>query len=277
MKNYLRKTVLFGLCFCMALSAAFVANPIKSEAGQIKGILTWNKTVSKKECDINGDGKMDIISIKTKMDEWDYYIERCSLYINGKKAFSMKNVNCLDVEARFVAVTKKERYIQLTGYSENGYVEFSYLLKYQSGQLKKVKSFTVGTHRRDVVAISKKNLIIACQEQLALTGYIEYRVKYTKKAGKWVKATKTYPVKDSSWNGDGNCMYTSKKKVRLYKNRSCKGDYYVINAGKKFKLLKIRHGNDTTYGYFKCGKKYGWINIDNYNNYGTFKNVMLAG
>ena len=229
--------------------------------------------------DITNDGKADVIKINTKLDEYGYYIEKYVIYVNGKKAYTGKGGGLL-LEASHVYVDKKESYLNIYASSENDCCDFSILLKYTGGKLKKVNSFEFGSHNTRVSKINKKKMVITSTYQPTATGYIDYEIKFEKRAGKWKQSSKTYEVV-GGWFCDSKERYTTKKAIKLYKASTCTGASFKVKKGKKVQLLKVKPYEDEwgtcLRGQFKYGKKKGWMDLDDFANYEVFKGVMLAG
>ena len=263
--------VMFSLLVMMVV---FGHDCKKVEAGSVKAL---DKTA---EVDITGDGKKDKIKIKTTKED-GYIFRKYSIYINGKKAYTQK-LWAYNLGVEHVKVSAKESYLYVWSTSENAWHEFADLLQYKKGKLVKVNDLQHGSHEIQVKSVSKKKLVVSCREQYSATGYLSYDVVYKKKNKKWVKLSDEYKVTAKGFDYS-KPQFQSKKEIKLYKSASCTGAYSQIPKGKTFTLIKIRRGFDSdgelkVYGYFKCGKKKGWMDIENYEkSLGVFKGVMLAG
>lgn len=232
------------------------------------------------QCDITNDGGMDNLRIYTLKDQG--YIYDYSIYINGKKAYDGYAEGSLRIDINYLRVTSRESYLNVYGTSDSEVCTFSILLKYKRGKLKKVNTFSYGTYSTQVVKINKKKLVVESSSQPGATGHLMYHIVYKKKNGKWIKKTNAHKV-SMCWCGEGDNEFISTKRIKMYKKSACKGARYKIKAGKRFKLLKVKlkkdeYQMDICYGYFKCGRKKGWIALDDYEtSRDIFRNVQLVG
>ena len=267
-KLYLFTLAIFAVLFISGINCK------DAKAGSVKEIGTYSN-----KYDITNDGKADVIKIKGKSSYG--YIYDYKIYVNGNKVYTGKSdFGSYELSASYAYVNKKESYLNVYGSSDNNCCAFSILLKYVDGKLKEVNDFKFGTYDTKVVKINKKKMIVESTTQPTATGYIDYEIKFVKRAGKWKQSSKTYEVV-GGWFGDSKERYTTKKAIKLYKASTCTGASFKVKKGKKVQLLKVKPYEDEwgtcLRGQFKYGKKKGWMDLDDFANYEVFKGVMLAG
>lgn len=259
----------------MAVALITVANGKEVEAGKLTKLVSC----SSNKYDITNDGNPDKIKVQCyeNTETWEYTYK---VFVNGKKVYTGTSAgDCFDVEMKYFRVNKKESYLNIYGIGASYVYGFSDLLRYEDGKLKKMQSFTSGL-RQEVVKINKKKMIVECYCQPNATGGLEYQVVYKKKAGNWIRASKTTFKVADCYQGKRNGKFKSITPIKLYTKNSCEGKYYNFKSGKTFELLKLmirkdENGLDSYYGYFKCGKKKGWMFLDDYSKI-YFKDIYLA-
>lgn len=234
----------------------------------------------------SGNDKIEIQVVADKGPEFYYYgyerIYRYNVLVNGEKMWSEEtSPGVYDISMQPMSVDHKDVFIEVR--CGGGSLSDVDWLQYKNGKMRKVEDFPRNAYI-EIVDMNSKKIVMDVYGQPVATGSLKYRVVFKKKKnGNWVKTSQISKVTETSL-GNGKNKFTSAKKIKLYKKSSCKGKKYTLKKGKTFKLLKIKwvrdkkdpHGG-TFYGYFKCDKKKGWMNLDNNKAYDIFKNIMLAG
>lgn len=267
-------------------------NKCDVQASQKQLYDSGKKLNQTKKIDITGNGKKDTIKFKTKMQEQSDWIDTFSITINGKKAFTAKNVFAYSYEVHYLRLSSKNIFLQIKSYENNYDSTISAIYKYDKRKKKLVKVLTLEsqesefctyesgvTHIGDEISVDGKKLKVTYTGQLNVCGYLEWTKTYTYNGKKFVEDKATTKVK-------GKKSYTPnlKKGQVVLMKKSLKGNKgnnicYMV-AGKKCKILKIckcKSSTNTVNGYYilvSQGKTKGWIwgGLDL-----LFKNISLVG
>ena len=113
--------------------------------------------------DITGDGNADSVIIRTTPDQEDWYINRFTIYLNGKRTteISLRDHDCYDLTVKYAKMSKQHTFIQIIGHGENDYVTYNEIFTYnkKSNQFRVVKSFNDhSSYAEEIVTANKKGL-----------------------------------------------------------------------------------------------------------------------
>ena len=82
--------------------------------------------------DITGDGNADSVIIRTTPDQEGWYINRFTIYLNGKgiTEISLRGHDCYYLVAKYAKMSKQHAFIQIIGRGENDYVTYNEIFTY---------------------------------------------------------------------------------------------------------------------------------------------------
>ena len=95
--------------------------------------------------DLTGDENADSVIIRTTPDQEGWYINRFTIYLNGKRTteISLRDHDCYDLTVKYAKMSTQHTFIQIIGRGENDYVTYNEIFTYnkKSNQFRVVKSF----------------------------------------------------------------------------------------------------------------------------------------
>ena len=95
--------------------------------------------------DLTGDENADSVIIRTTPDQEGWYINRFTIYLNGKRIteISLRDHDCYYLVVKYAKMNKQHAFIQIIGRGENDYVTYNEIFTYnkKSNQFRVVKIF----------------------------------------------------------------------------------------------------------------------------------------
>lgn len=246
--------------------------------------------------DITGDGNADSVIIRTTPDQEGWYINRFTIYLNGKRIteISLRDHDCYYLVVKYAKMSKQHAFIQIIGRGENDYVTYNEIFTYnkKSNQFRVVKSFNDrSSYAEEIVTANKKGITVKHRVQPMETGWINWTLPFKYSKQKFIRtasSTKTVRSELGQNRKDKYSRYFAKnkfitaKKVTFYKKAGSKKVAFRVPKGKAVTLKKLIYSKKKIYLQFKYGKKYGYLRVNraNYNfEKPLFQNVnsRLAG
>ena len=116
---------LFAFTLCI-MTPSFVKASVKN-IPQTKTSGTYASNV-----DITGDGNADSVIIRTTPDQEGWYINRFTIYLNGKgiTEISLRSHDCYYLAVKYAKMSKQHAFIQIIGRGENDYVTYNEIFTY---------------------------------------------------------------------------------------------------------------------------------------------------
>ena len=181
-----RKQMVWAL-FCLVCCVAFGVFPARAATG-VKELC---RNVSKKvtvSADVTGNGKKDKIRLEFTEQPYNGWIGETRVYINGKKALSIKDSSYYyKVSLRHIRMSKSKVFLQIMSYSDNSYHTFNRIYQYDKKKKKLVTALDLKKSQldsaEDVVKATSKNIQVRHSLQPAETGRIHWDFTYTYKNG----------------------------------------------------------------------------------------------
>ena len=145
---------LFAFTLCI-MTPSFAKASVKN-IPQTKTSGTYTGNV-----DITGDGNADSVIIRTTPDQEGWYINRFTIYLNGKRTteISLRDHDCYYLTVKYAKMSKQHTFIQIIGRGENDYVTYNEIFTYnkKSNQFRVVKSFNDhSSYAEEIVTANKK-------------------------------------------------------------------------------------------------------------------------
>lgn len=265
---------LFAFIFCF-ITPSFVKASVKN-IPEMKTSGTFAGNV-----DVTGDGKADSVIIRTTPDEENWYINRFTIYLNGKgiTAVSLSDYNCYHFAVKYAKMSKSCEFIQVIGYGENEYITYNEIFAYnkKSNQFRVVKSFNSSpSYAEEIIKANKKGITVKHRVQPAETGWINWTLPFKYRNGKFIASASSTKTVRSELGKNGKDKYSryfaknqfvTAKKVSLYQKAGSKKVAFRVPKGKVVTLKKLRLSKSKLYLQFKYGKKYGYLRVNraNYN------------
>ncbi|HCT93166.1 MAG TPA: hypothetical protein DF613_17540 [Lachnospiraceae bacterium] len=117
--------VLCLLC-CLVLGAV----PARAASG-VKLLCSGASETTTVNADVTGNGKNDKIRLELTKGPYNGWIKETAVYVNGKKALSIKNEdNYHSVSLRHIHMTKSKTFLQITGRGDGGYRPVNRIYRY---------------------------------------------------------------------------------------------------------------------------------------------------
>ena len=115
--------------------------------------------------DLTGDENADSVIIRTTPDQEGWYINRFTIYLNGKRTteISLRDHDCYDLTVKYAKMSKQHTFIQIIGRGENDYVTYNEIFTYnkKSNQFRVVKSFNDhSSYAEEIVTANKKGITV---------------------------------------------------------------------------------------------------------------------
>jgi len=115
--------------------------------------------------DLTGDENADSVIIRTTPDQEGWYINRFTIYLNGKRIteISLRDHDCYYLVVKYAKMNKQHAFIQIIGRGENDYVTYNEIFTYnkKSNQFRVVKSFNDRlSYAEEIVTANKKGIIV---------------------------------------------------------------------------------------------------------------------
>lgn len=116
---------LFAFTLCI-MTPSFAKASVKN-IPQTKTSGTYTGNV-----DITGDGNADSVIIRTTPDQEGWYINRFTIYLNGKRTteISLRDHDCYYLTVKYAKMSKQHTFIQIIGRGENDYVTYNEIFTY---------------------------------------------------------------------------------------------------------------------------------------------------
>lgn len=116
---------LFAFTLCI-MTPSFAKASVKN-IPQTKTSGTYTGNV-----DITGDENADSVIIRTTPDQEGWYINRFTIYLNGKRTteISLRDHDCYDLTVKYAKMSKQHTFIQTIGRGENDYVTYNEIFTY---------------------------------------------------------------------------------------------------------------------------------------------------
>lgn len=82
--------------------------------------------------DLTGDENADSVIIRTTPDQEGWYINRFTIYLNGKRTteISLRDHDCYDLTVKYAKMRTQHTFIQIIGRGENDYVTYNEIFTY---------------------------------------------------------------------------------------------------------------------------------------------------
>ena len=128
MKRNVRRILgcfLFAFTLCI-MTPSFAKASVKN-IPQTKTSGTYAVNV-----DITGNGNADSVIIRTTPDQEGWYINRFTIYLNGKgiTEISLRGHDCYYLTVKYAKMSKQHAFIQIIGRGENDYVTYNEIFTY---------------------------------------------------------------------------------------------------------------------------------------------------
>lgn len=227
---------LFAFTLCI-MTPSFVKASVKN-IPQTKTSGTYAVNV-----DITGDGHADSVIIRTTPDQEGWYINRFTIYLNGKgiTEISLRSHDCYYLAVKYAKMSKQHAFIQIIGRGENDYVTYNEIFTYnkKSNQFRVVKSFNDrSSYAEEIVTANKKGITVKYRLQPMETGWINWTLPYKYSKQKFIRtasSTKTVRSELGQNRKDKYSRYFAKnkfitaKKVTFYKKTGRKKVAFRVN------------------------------------------------
>ena len=167
---------LFAFTLCI-MTPSFAKASVKN-IPQTKTSGTYTGNV-----DITGDGNADSVIIRTTPDQEGWYINRFTIYLNGKRTteISLRDHDCYYLTVKYAKMSKQHTFIQIIGRGENDYVTYNEIFTYnkKSNQFRVVKSFNDhSSYAEEIVTANKKGITVKHRVQPMETGWINWTLPF---------------------------------------------------------------------------------------------------
>lgn len=226
--------LLFTLGLCMLF-----ASPVQAKSNPTKVSLQPGRIY--RRYDITGNGKRDKIQIKTTpTTDSDGSISDFSIYVNGKKAYTLNSIRNFykeDVCAQLYTLSNGKPFLYLYVAFENGDGPVCGIFQYKGRRLNEIIDFqetleTYGYHQMGYVTGVSGNRLYVSQELNSYSlGLNSIRFVYKYSRGTLVPASK-YGSYTSIYTLNGRSRYlTANRDIPVYTTA-------YANASLKFNILK---------------------------------------
>lgn len=244
------------------------------EAGKTSKVIFEN-------CYLTDDENADSVIIRTTPDQEGWYINRFTIYLNGKRTteISLRDHDCYYLTVKYAKMSTQHTFIQIIGRGENDYVTYNEIFTYnkKSNQFRVVKSFNDrSSYAEEIVTANKKGITVKHRVQPMETGWINWTLPFKYSKQKFIRtasSTKTVRSELGQNRKDKYSRYFAKnkfitaKKVTFYKKAGSKKVAFRVPKGKAVTLKKLIYSKKKIYLQFKYGKKHGYLRVNraNYN------------
>ena len=213
--------------------------------------------------DITGDGNADSVIIRTTPDQEGWYINRFTIYLNGKRTteISLRDHDCYDLTVKYAKMRTQHTFIQIIGRGENDYVTYNEIFTYNKkpNQFRVVKSFNNrSSYAEEIVTSNKRGITVKYRVQPMETGWINWTLPFKYSKQKFIRtASSTKTVRSE----------LGQNRKDKYSRYFAKNKFITAKKGKAVTLKKLIYSKKKIYLQFKYGKKYGYllVNRANYN------------
>ncbi|WP_167956353.1 hypothetical protein [Anaerosporobacter faecicola] len=231
--------------------------------------------------DLDQDGVKEKVKLKhvTQEDSPDNVYGE--VYIDGKKKYTT------DTEAYGYGINMKfvtcgdQVFINLSQETDNDILLINKLLYLKEDKLIEAvdfKSVESGIRGCEITSAKEGKIIVRCEAQPNQLASILWNSTYIVDGTKVTLKSHVHKVKSGIPDRSVSSFVTNKKLTFTTKVGN-KTTAFKVGAGKKVQLISIVTKGDKIYGYFKYGKKKGYVRVDPYYEKAYFKNVYkyLAG
>lgn len=229
------------------VSAAGMKSICPEKAGKRKAI----------KADIDGDGIQNKISVHYTCDKYDF-TKKIYVEIDGSSALvlDVSKYNAFGCHLNVVESNSRDKCIHLYSYTDNDYIVFSEIYKYnkQSKKLFKVLDLLSQGDNSTIVKATKNGFITKNRTQPSEIGWISWKFTYVWKNGKPVLKTNTVPPTSTIMR-----KFTTGKTLKFSREAGGKEAAFILKRGKKVSLINVKVTKKKMYVQFQYGKKKGWL------------------
>lgn len=280
-KMTLRATALAFLVLC-----GLVVAPDHAVAA-VKGVKLNNRTDITKY-DITGDGRKDKLRIDSEEVSEAFENEGSGWYItvNDKVVYRAKDKSTTELRVSMYQVDTKRVYLDIQEVWANASLYlFHGLYRYGGGKLKCVCDFytpivkKIYDYRYDAVitSLTSNKMTVRGANEFGGTGWLNWKMVYQYKGGKWKSKGNTYTVVGSQATNKKQNKLTAKKTIKMYEKPGGKSVSFTARSGDKVKIKKICLKGKKTYVQAVNSKgKAGWF-LSPRKAVEYFKETMFAG
>lgn len=170
--------------------------------------------------DLTGDENADSVIIRTTPDQEGWYINRFTIYLNGKRTteISLRDHDCYYLVVKYAKMSTQHTFIQIIGRGENDYVTYNEIFTYnkKSNQFRVVKSFNDrSSYAEEIVTANKKGITVKHRVQPMETGWINWTLPFKYSKQKFIRtasSTKTVRSELGQNRKDKYSKYFAKNK-----------------------------------------------------------------
>lgn len=238
--------------------------------------------------DIDGDGVMNTITVSYSCDSQDRYnsgyTQTVYVEVDGKSALVLDVSDHIGygVNLTLAESGSGDICMQLWAYSDNDYIGYNQVFRYDtgSGKFYKILDLTEGRHRygMKITAATDNGIVVSFSCQPPEIGWTFWERTYIWEEGKLKpESDEDYALR---YAGD----FVTDRKLKFYKTAGGKKKAFTLKKGEKVSLECICVTKKKMYARFKHGKKQGWLRINNdyekvykYGKNGNIKNGYFKG
>lgn len=224
--------------------------------------------------DLDGDGKKENLSLKTKADKGSGNLTEASLIVNDKAALTFKKTQALSMTVDSVHLAEGDIYLRVLLTGANDFREFDSFYRYDAGKKRMVKQLELMDSGRSGVALLESvrgmDIQVRYEQQFSEVGRVSWKSTYTSKDGKLELKSASAPAKcvdprkpdfDDYGKLFAKNKLKAKKSVRLYADTSLKKTASTAKKGDVLTLKTIKYAKGKFYVQFAKGGKSGWMQL----------------
>lgn len=282
--NFMRtKRRMVRLMALALLAGALLLPAAQTRAAEKKaGVKTWVKTQvlnsdqkTLYSVDLDGDGKKEHLSLKTKTDKGSGALTEASLTVNGKTALTFKKTQALSMTVDSVRLADGEIYFRVYLTGANDFRELDCFYRYDAGKKRMVKQMELMDSGRSGTAEVKRakdlDVTVSYKQQFPEIGTVAWKSVYTSEDGKLkLKSTgasvKCVDTRKADFDDYGKLFAKNKLKantsVKLYADTSLKRTAFTAKKGDVVTLKKIKFTKGHFYVQLVKGDKKGWLMLE---------------
>lgn len=251
------------------------AQAATKKAGVVKGQVLSSDKKSLFTVDLDGDGKEEKLSLKTKADEGSGCLTQASLTVDGKAALTFKETQALSMTVDYVQLSAEDMYLRVLLTGANDFRELDCFYRYDADKKRMVKQAELMDSGRSGIALieSVRGMEIRVRYEMQFTeiGTVTWNSVYTPKSGKLKPKSTSASAKCVDHTSPGFDDYgklfaknqlKANTSVKLYADTSLKKAAFTAKKGDVLTLKKIRFAKGHFYAQLAKGDKKGWLVLE---------------
>ena len=273
------------LTICMFLMGLVIFSVLPVQAAAPK-MYTLQPGKTYDQYDITGDGEKDKLKIVQVEGAYDGYWAELNLYVNSKKAGTIKG-SFNEMSARIITLSNGKSFLCVRGCTDNDISIFNGLYQYRNGKIVQVVNFLNTIYGRPVndaaIYLNGNSVTVRTEEMSYSLGYCTTAYTYKYQNGSLVRTSNYGKYTRLNAADKTTGLFTAAKNIQAYKGPGSAEKAFAIRKNSTVKILNCWTSGNKMYIRVKCGSKTGWIKAVTFKQSAghagspQFSNVMYTG